>query len=129
MRHLREIPDDEVSVDILSYCYSEFRFMMGESIILEDFFDPDSISFFIWDFDPDKSESWDRCLDAYRFCLEGKSEVFFEAFDLRKSYPFTWPEAILYNCWSDTLPFHIDIDPKLEECFLDKDRLFFDLIG
>lgn len=129
MWHLREISDDEVTIYILSYSYSELRLVVSECIIFEDFLDPDGISFFIWDFDPDESKSWDRSLNTDRFCFECECEIFFQAFDLCKTYSLTRSEAILYNSRTDTLPFHIDIDTELKKCFLYQDRFLFDLIG
>ena len=65
MGHLCEISDDKITIDIFSHGECEFRFMMGKCIIREYFSDTDDITFFIWDFDTDESETWDRCLYAY----------------------------------------------------------------
>ena len=129
MWHLREISDDIVTVDILSHCECDLRLMMTECIIFEDFPYTYDIAFLIWDFDTHESESWDRCLDTDRLRLECESEVFFQAFYLRKAYSLTWSQTILDDGRSYTLPFHIDIYAELEECLLDQERLLFDLIG
>lgn len=118
MWHLREISHDIVTLDIFSECDRELGFMMGECIIREDFPDTDDVTFFVWYLDTDESESWDRCLDTDRFCLESESEIFFESLDLREPDSLRWSEAILDHSWSYTLPFHIDIDTELEKGFL-----------
>lgn len=101
---------------------------MGEAIVFENFTDSDDVSFFIWYFDPDESNSWDWCLNTDTFCLEGEGEIFFEGFDPRETDSFRRSETILDHGRSDTLLFHLDIDAKLEKCLLDHKRLFLDLI-
>lgn len=129
MRHLRKITDDKVSIDILAYGECEFRLMVGEAVIFEDFTDPHGISFLIRDFDPDESESWDRCLDTDGFCLECQREILFQRLDLRESDSLTRTETILDHGRSDTFLLHLDIDPELEKGLLDEERLLLDLIG
>ena len=121
MGHLREITDDEVTIDILPHGKGELGLVMREAVIFEDFSDTDNISFLIRNFDPDKPESRNRRLDTDGFCLQSKCEIFFERFDLRESHSFTGSEAILDNSRSDTLLFHFDIDTELEKCFLNEE--------
>lgn len=121
MGHLREISDDEVTIDILPYSERELRLVMGEAIIFEDFSYTDNISFLIRNFDPDEPESRDWCLDTDGFCLQGKREIFFERFDLRESHSFGRSQSILDHGRSDTLLFHLDIDAELEKCLLNEE--------
>lgn len=121
MRHLREVSDDEVSIDILTDREREFRLVMDEAVIFEDFSDTDGIAFLIRDFDPDESESWDGCLDTYRFGLQGEREILLQRLDLRETDSLTRTESILDHGRSDTLLFHLDIDPELEKGLLDKE--------
>lgn len=121
VRHLCEITDDKVPIDILSYGERELRLVMCEAIILEDFTDTDDITFLIWNFDPDESETRDRRLDADGFCLECQREILFQRLDLRESDSLTRAETILDHGRSDTFFFHLDIDPELEKGFLDKE--------
>ena len=69
MWHLREIADDEVTIDILSHRDGELRLMVREAIIFEDFADTYYITFLVWYLNTNESESWDRCLDTDRFRL------------------------------------------------------------
>lgn len=77
MWHLREISDDEVTIDIFSYCDREFGFMMSEAIIFEDFTYSYDIAFLVWHLDTHESESWDRRLYTDRFCFQRESEILF----------------------------------------------------
>lgn len=121
MWHLREVSDDEITIDILADRECEFRFMMDKCIIFEDFSDPDDISFFIWYLDTDETETRDRCLDTDRFRLQCESEILLQGFDFREADSFTRTESILDDSRSDTLFFHIDIDAELEKGLLDKE--------
>ncbi len=118
MGHLREISDDAVAIDILPYCDRELGLVVRECSILEDFFDPDGVSFFIGYLDTDESEPWDRCLDTDRFCLEREREVVFEIFDFCQMYSVRGMESVLCDSRSDTLIDHLYIDIELEECAL-----------
>ena len=60
--------------------------MVDKCIIFENFADADDVAFLIWHLDTDESESWDRCLDTDRFCLQSESEIFLQSFDLRETY-------------------------------------------
>ena len=86
MGHLRKVSDDEVTIDILSHGDGEFRLMVCEAIIFEDFAYSYDIAFFVWYLDAHESESWDRCLDTDRFRFQGEGEIFFQCFYLGKAY-------------------------------------------
>ncbi len=77
MRHLCEISDDELTIDIFSYSDRELRLVSREAHILEDFLDPDGVSLLIRDFDPDEPKSWYRCLDTDRLRLQSEREILF----------------------------------------------------
>lgn len=64
MGHLREISDDEVTIDILPYCNGEFGLVSGKRYIFENFFDSNGITFLIWYLYSNETESWDGCLDT-----------------------------------------------------------------
>ena len=78
MWHLREITDDEVSLNILPECKCKLGLVCTECCILEDFLNSYGITFFIRDFDTHETKTWDWCLDTDAFCFECKCEVFFE---------------------------------------------------
>ena len=118
MRHLREVSDDEVSLDILPECECELGLVCAECCILEYFLNSHGISLLIRDFYADKTKTWNRCLDTDTLCLERECEVFFEGLNLRESHSLRRPETILDNCRTDTLILHLDIDTELEECLL-----------
>lgn len=86
MWHLREVADDEVTVDILSHGDGELRLMVREAIIFEDFADTYYIAFLVWHLDTHESESWYRCLYTDRFRFQSEGEIFFQCFYLRKAY-------------------------------------------
>lgn len=128
MWHLREITDDEVTIDILTYGEGELRLVMCEAVIFEDFSNSDDVSFFIWHLDPDESESWNWRLDADGFCLQCQGEILLQGFDLREADSLRGAESVLDHGGTDTLLFHIDIDAELEKGFLDEEGFLFDLI-
>ncbi len=128
MWHLREISDDEVTIDIFAYSDREFGFVSSECNIFEDLLDPDGISFLIGHLYSYEAESWYRCLYSDGFCLECESEIFFEGNNLGEPDSFTWSETVLDDGRPDTLIFHLDIDAELEECALYEERLLLDLL-
>jgi hypothetical protein len=92
--------------------------MFGKCYVLEDFLDPDGVSFFIWYLYSHESETRDRSLYSYGFCLECKCEIFLQCFDLGESDSLVGFESILYHRRSYTLILHLDIDAELEKCLL-----------
>lgn len=127
MGHLREVSDDEVTIDIFSDRERELGFMLSKGFVFEEFLDTDDITFLIRDFDPDEAEAWNRCLDTDTFGLEGESEVFLQVLDLRKAYSFSRSESVLDDRRTDAFSLHFDIEPELEQGLLDQDGFLFDL--